>query len=82
MEVSLIDRAIRELKHLPIQEQNKIKKKLQLLRENPLVGKKLTGDFAGTRSLRAWPYRIIYLIEEEKKIVKVITIIHRQGAYK
>lgn len=63
-------------------EQQKISKKLLLLEVNPTVGKKLTGEFIGIRSLRAWPYRILYEINETKRRVEVHKIVHRQGAYK
>ncbi len=63
-------------------DQKKIQKKILLLEKNPLSGKKLTGELKDRRSLRSWPYRIIYFIKESKKETWVISILHRQGAYK
>lgn len=63
-------------------ERSKIEKKLFLLKENPLAGKKLAGKYADEYSLRAWPYRIIYIVNKRKEEVVILTIIHRQGAYK
>lgn len=63
-------------------DQNKIAKKLFLLKGNPLLGKKLSGELFRIRSLKAWPYRIIYYIDTLKQEVWVTSILHRQGAYK
>jgi len=52
------------------------------LRTDPLLGKPLTGEFKGQYSVRAWPYRVIYQILKQEKIILITTIQHRQGAYK
>lgn len=82
MQVILAKVAKKQYDHLPLSEKNKVKKKLLLLEANPLSGKKLSGELAAYRSLRAWPYRIIYIFNEEKKQVEVSDIEHRQGVYK
>lgn len=61
--------------------QSKIVRVKTNLSQNPLIGKKLGGEFVGLRSLRAWPYRIIYVVNIQKKEVTVVSIEHRQGAY-
>jgi addiction module RelE/StbE family toxin len=82
MEVIITPKALKQYQHLPKSEQTKIKKRLSLLEKNPQEGKKLSGKLLGIRSLKAWPYRIIYLINEKQKNIFVITIAHRQGIYK
>lgn len=81
MEVIVTPKALKQYKHLPKTEAIKIKKKLFGLEQNPWDGKKLSGEYAQLRSLRAWPYRIIYYIDEDKNKVFVVTIAHRQGVY-
>lgn len=71
MQVILSDDAKKQYDHLPESEQKKVKKKLLSLEKNPLSGKKLAGELAAYRSLRVWPYRIIYIINDEKKRVEV-----------
>lgn len=68
--------------HLSPSEQKKVKKKLLSLEINPLGGKKLSGDLSMFRSLRVWPYRIIYTINKEGRRVEVSDIEHRRGVYK
>ena len=79
MDVILSKDSQKQFEHLPSSEQINIKKKLVALENNLLVGKKLAGELAQLRSLKAWPYRIIYYINKDK--VFVTSIIHRQGAY-
>lgn len=82
VELILTKQAEKELIRLPKGEQRKAVKKLELLERNPLVGKKLAGKLEIYRSLRFWPYRIIYHIDEKNREIWVDHIIHRQGAYK
>lgn len=80
MKIELSAKAIEKLQKLPLPEKKKIFKKLHSLENDPLLGKKLSGEFNGLFSLRAWPYRIIYQFKQ--KIVFIVTVEHRQGVYK
>lgn len=81
MQLVFSKEAQKHYNHLPTLEQKKIKKKLITLQENPYLGKKLAGQLSGHRSVRVWPYRIIYKVNEELNRVEVSDILHRQGAY-
>ena len=81
MDVILSHNARKQYDHLPISDRRKIRKKLVLLESEPTAGKKLVGEYKGMRSLRVWPYRILYEIQSSKKRVEVLVIAHRQGAY-
>ena len=55
------------------------------LKLNPLFGtniKKLKGDFEGYYRYRVGSYRLFYLIDNEKVIVVIVDLKHRQNAYK
>lgn len=82
MHIIITPKALTHCKRLPKKEIFKIQQRLKLLETNPYLGKKLEGRFAGTYSLRAWPYRILYIIQQEQKTIFVVSILHRQGAYK
>jgi addiction module toxin, RelE/StbE family len=71
--------AVKQLKKLNNTNRKKVIRKLELLSRNPLSGKMLKGEFQGLRSLRAWPYRIIY--ESKGKSLIILSITHRQSAY-
>lgn len=54
------------------------------LRANPYFGtniKKLKGDFEGYYRYRVGNYRLFYIVENEKVIVAIVDLKHRQGAY-
>ena len=67
---------------LPIEAKKKITKGIEKLSEDPLTGEKLKGEFEGQYKLYAWPYRIIYIFSAKEKVVTVVEVEHRQGAYK
>lgn len=84
MKVTLTPNAKKQYGKLAKAEQPKVKRKLALLAKNEGVGKKLGGEFAGLRSLRAWPYRIIYRIIEValEQRIEVVDIESRGQVYK
>ncbi len=82
MKLALSDEAKKQYQHLSKSDQEKILKKFVFLQKNPQAGKKLMGELKGVYSLRAWPYRIIYEINQQKSLIEVHKIAHRQGVYK
>lgn len=82
MRVILSKETLKQYNHLPQSEQSKIKKKLLSLEQSPNLGKKLAGELSEKRALRAWPYRIIYSVNDTEQRVGVSSILHRQRAYK
>lgn len=81
MNVFLTREAQKQYKKLTQSNKEKIDKKIILLEKEPFIGKKLSGEYKETRSLKAWPYRIVYFINERKKEIWIVSILHRQGAY-
>lgn len=51
------------------------------LEQNPIAGKKLTGKLEEQYSLRIWPYRIIYFINNKKDVI-ITDIGHRKDVYR
>lgn len=82
MNVVYSDTARKQLKKLPKSEQIKVLKKIEILKVDPHSGKKLKGIFAGLRSLKAWPYRIIYQYSDKDQTLFINVIEHRQQVYK
>ena len=82
MRVIITPKALAHCKHLPKKDLLKIRQRLKLLEISPRLGKKLEGKFAGTYSLRAWPYRIIYIIDKKQRTIFIVSVLHRQGVYK
>lgn len=80
--VILAKSAERSFSKLRSSDKLKISRAIDALEMNPLIGKKLHGKFEGLYSVRAWPYRLIYQFFPKQKLVEVVIIEHRQGAYK
>jgi len=79
--VFLTEKAKKQMKRLPSREQERIRKALPALGEDPWKGKKMEGDLSGCYALRVWPYRIIYTIERQIVTVTVVAIGHRKDVY-
>ena len=82
MQILFKDEALKKLQKINKSDINKIKRKIELLKINPLAGKPLHGEFAGTFTLRAWPLRIIYTFNPKLQQVIIITIDYRGSVYK
>lgn len=80
--VVLRKKARKSLKRIDKRYKGRILVALIELRKNPYLGKPLNGDLEEKFSLRVWPYRIIYEIYKKQLLIYVISISHRQGAYK
>ncbi len=72
----------KKLTRLPKSVQVRVGKALTSLTTAPKLGKPLKGELANHRTLRVWPYRIIYQIIRKKLVILVADIGHRQGIYK
>ena len=82
MKVNYSNTSLKQLKKLPRIKQIEILKKIEKLKKDPDAGKKLKGPLKNFRSLKAWPYRIIYQYSENNKTIFINIIQHRQSAYK
>lgn len=82
MQLEFSSIASKQFKKLPPPEKTKVFKKIQLLKQDPFIGKKLKGEFSHLRSLKAWPYRIIYHYSPAEQILFIENIEHRQQVYK
>ncbi|MGD9079872.1 MAG: type II toxin-antitoxin system mRNA interferase toxin, RelE/StbE family [Desulfobacterales bacterium] len=73
--------AARLLSKLHPENKKPIKQVLTKLRQNPHTGKDLQEELSGFKSLRLKQYRVIYNINEEKKIIQIYHIGRRQDVY-
>ncbi|WP_457590415.1 type II toxin-antitoxin system RelE family toxin [Geoglobus sp.] len=75
------ERQFRDLtkKDKPLAE--RLAKAILKLEENPYLGKPLSYDLSGLRSLRVGKYRIIYEINENEKKVILMAVSHRKKSY-
>ena len=81
MKVFLTPSALKQYNLLPENYKLRVRNKLSFLEKNPHEGKKLSGKLSEIRSLRVWPYRVLYYIDKRSNSIYVVTIAHRQGVY-
>ena len=80
MKIELTTTAFKQLSKLPKSEAKKVDRKLHQLKQDSFTAKKLEGKLKEKYSIRAWPYRIVYFIENQTIVISAIE--HRQSVYK
>ncbi len=70
--VEVKKKANKAIRALPAKDRECVLAALNILRENPLAGKPLEGEYKGFRSLRVWPYRILYVLDHRIITVTVV----------
>lgn len=81
-QVRLTNRSEKDLKKLDKRFLPKVTQILNLLKNNPLLGEKMSGEYLGFYRVKIPPLRIIYSADMENKIIWIRAIKQRQGAYK
>lgn len=69
--------ALKSMAKIPLPWRARVKDAIDALETNPYYGEKMRGAYADKRKIRVWPYRIIYSVEEDKKMVKIFEVEHR-----
>lgn len=75
-------KVIKQIERIPLVYRQKIRKTIAFLSQDPFLGKKLEGELKNNRSIRIWPYRIIYQVYKKEVIILILSVSHRQGVYK
>jgi len=79
--VELVRRARREIVDLDWPVSDAVVEALGLLERDPDAGHILRGRLRGLRSLRVGTYRIIYHLDDDRRVVRVFAVRHRSVAY-
>jgi mRNA interferase RelE/StbE len=77
----LTPKADRNMERLPQHVREQIARKINLLADQPRLGKTLRGRLQGKRSLRAGDYRVIYSVDTAQHKIIIERVGHRQGIY-
>ncbi|MGB9681220.1 MAG: type II toxin-antitoxin system RelE family toxin [Minisyncoccia bacterium] len=81
-QVVLLNSAKKDLKKLDKKFQKKAIVFLRMLKTDPLLGVKLSGELQGFYKIKIPPLRIVYTPDFEKKIIWVKAIGFRGGVYR
>lgn len=79
--VELVRRARKEIVALDWPLSDAVVGALGLLEREPEAGHPLRGRLRGLRSLRVGTYRVIYQLDDDQRIVRVLAVRHRSVAY-
>jgi len=75
--------ARRQFDRLPIEVAAAVLETLDAVAENPRrLGKPLMFEHEGRFSARRGPYRVIYELDDEARLVRVVAIGHRRDVYR
>lgn len=80
-QVIISPKAGKQLKQLKQVYENAISLAIDELKDDPFVGKLLTLDLTGKFSYKVGNYRIIYKINQQNKLVRIISAGHRSIIY-
>lgn len=81
-QVILAGQAKKGLEKLDTRYQEKVVGCLRMLKESPLLGQKMAGEFQGSFRIKIPPLRIIYTPDFKNKIIWVKAIGFRGGVYR
>lgn len=74
------ERAAKEIRRLDSRWKERVAAAVEDLAVDPLLGKKLKGEFEGLRSFRLGRYRIVYRFSKE--YLEIADFSHRKDAYR
>ena len=80
--LALISNSVkRQLKRLGSQDRERIYDLIDRIQDAPYSYKPLSGELAGTRTARTGNLRVIYVVDEKEKQVRIIHAGHRERIY-
>jgi mRNA interferase RelE/StbE len=75
--------ARRQLDRLPVSVAAAVLETLEAIASNPRrLGKPLRFELEGCWSARRGPYRVVYRIDDETRVVSVLAVAHRADVYR
>ena len=81
--IVIAPRAKKQIDSLPEIIKSKIARVLiDILADNPYIGKPLKAELRGLYSYRVADYRIIYSILKQELIIQIIKVMHRKEVYR
>ncbi len=79
--LAITPQAQKGLKRLKKADELPVKLALEDIKEDPMLGKPLDRELIGRFSYRIGVYRIIYLVNQQDKIIIILTADHRGRVY-
>lgn len=77
--INVLKSANKSLAKIPLSKSLRIKQTIDRLVLEPYLGDKMQGKYGNQRKIRVWPYRIIYMILEKERVIKIMEV-ERRGS--
>ena len=74
--------AAKELAHITSNDRVRVIRAIDHLKEHPLSGSSLKGEYRGIRRIRVGDYRVLYEVSNEDLIILVVRVATREDAYR
>lgn len=79
--VKLTAKAKKELKNLSKEDKIVIAEVIEEIKEDPLSGKPLSRQLSRKFSYRVDTYRVVYIVDQEDKVIIILSAGHRSTVY-
>ena len=80
-EIVALPRFEKDFRKLDKDAKRRVLQGLSMLESRPFSFKALHGRLKGKYALRVGDYRIIYVVDEVKKVIHLMTVAHRRHVY-
>lgn len=67
----------KSMRKIPLPWRERIWRALESIAADPFQGEKMLGRYKYLRKVRVWPYRILYNVKMEQRIVELVEVEHR-----
>jgi mRNA interferase RelE/StbE len=79
--VALLREFVKQFRRLPKDVRLRVRRRVTELSENPYLGLKLVGELAGYWKDRVGKYRIIYKVDDDRKLIILYDVDLRKRIY-
>ena len=66
--------ALKSMAKIPLPWRGRVREAIDALEHDPFYGEKMRGAHSGKRRIKVWPYRIVYGVDEDRKMVKIFEV--------
>ncbi|NCN06676.1 MAG: type II toxin-antitoxin system RelE/ParE family toxin [Candidatus Pacebacteria bacterium] len=82
MQIVYLPKTKKHFRQLDKKQISRIINAIELLPTTPDLGKQLVGKLRGKRSLRVWPYRVVYSLDQKQNLIIIEAVQHRKEVYR
>ena len=70
---------LKDLSKIPLPWHDRLRVAIDFLEGEPFYGEKMSGEHRHKYKIVVWPYRILYRVDKDAKLVEILEVGHRGG---